>query len=423
MHKLLVGQSGGPTAAINATLAGVMSAAKARGLELLGMRFGIEGYLAGKSVDLTHALEVPADSALLRATPASWLGSCRFKLPDPTSDATADKNFYEHTFARFAQDGVDGVLYLGGNDSMDTIAKLSRWGEAHGSPVRFVGVPKTIDNDLMGTDHTPGFGSAAKFVATSVSELALDANVYDLKGVLVVEIMGRDSGWLTASAAAAAGAGSAGADLILLPEVALDLDALIGRVNELLEGQNTVVIALSEGVRDASGTLLAEKSAETGTARDQFGHLAAYSGAGRWLAATLKARLGVKSRAVELSTLQRCASHVASGRDLDESFALGQRGVQAACVGESGVMCAIERLSSDPYSFDFGLVDVNQVANQVKCVPRAWISADGMGVTPDVVSYVAPLISGEAPVFYTAGVPAHVPPVERLEHSDGSHLR
>lgn len=412
MHKVLVGQSGGPTAAINATLAGVIRGAQDAGLELCGMRYGIEGYLAGKSLDLTHALEQPVENALLRATPASWLGSCRFKLPDPTSTAPANKNFYEHAFTRFAEDKIDAVLYLGGNDSMDTIAKLSRWGAANGSPIRFVGVPKTIDNDLVGTDHTPGYGSAAKFVATSVAELALDASVYDLKSVLVVEIMGRDAGWLTASAALAGAAGSRGADLILLPEVALDLDALIGRVQALLEQQNTVVIALSEGVRDASGTLFAEKSSETGTTRDQFGHLAAYSGAGRWLSATLKERLGVKSRAVELSTLQRCASHLASQRDLEESFALGQRGVTCALEGATGVMCAVERQSSAPYSATFTQVDVQTVANLVKCVPDAWIASDGMGVSQEFMDYAAPLIEGEAPNLFVAGVPAHAQPVE-----------
>ena len=246
--RILVGQSGGPTCAINASLAGVIAGAREKGAHAIGMRYGIQGFLDGHTVDLGQA--VPDDDALslLRDTPASWLGSCRFKLPEPD----ADPEFFARALERIDAKGVSAVLYIGGNDSMDTIAKLARYGAQVGSDVRFVGVPKTIDNDLVGTDHTPGYGSAARFVATAV--VARDADVYDLKSVTFVEIMGRDAGWLAGSACLA------NPDVVLLPEVPLDEDALMAKVEALLAEKNTVMVATSEGVRDASGRLIAAPS-------------------------------------------------------------------------------------------------------------------------------------------------------------------
>ena len=379
---VLVGQSGGPTAAINSSLAGVISAGIEEGARVVGMRYGIQGFLDGRMVELDRAFADPADLDLLRETPSSWLGSCRYKLPTPSED----ESVYQRLFDRFEEIGADAVLYIGGNDSMDTIAKLGAYGRDHGSDISFVGVPKTIDNDLVGTDHTPGYGSAARFVATAMREITCDANVYDLKSVTFVEIMGRDAGWLAASAALA------NPDIVLLPEAPLDVDALLGRVAELLAAKNTVMVGVSEGVRTADGRLVCELAAASGADVDEFGHLATLSGAGRWLAAVAKERLGCKTRSVELSTLQRCASYVASEVDLSEAFELGRAGVRAALAGETTKMCALERVSNDPYEVRTALVDVLSVANRVKGVPRAWISADGMGVTDELLAYVRPLV-------------------------------
>ena len=393
--RILVGQSGGPTAAINSSLAGVVAAAREAGAEVVGMRNGIQGFLNGRTVDLAEALPDEDALRLLRRTPASWLGSCRFKLP--ALDAPEAETFYADAFSQLEAGGFDAVLYIGGNDSMDTIAKLGAWGERIGSPIRFVGVPKTIDNDLVGTDHTPGYGSAARFVATSVAELARDADVYDLKSVTFVEIMGRDAGWLAGSACLA------DPDVVLLPEVAFDENALMERLRELLTGKNTVMVAVSEGIRTPDGKLIAEKTVAAGTGTDEFGHLAQLSGTSRYLAAATKAALGCKTRAVELSTLQRCASHIASKTDLDEAFDLGRLGVQAALDGKTAQMCALTRVSDEPYRVEPALLDVREVANKVKPIPHSWISPDGMGVTSEFCRYVAPL---------AGALPAQLPPLK-----------
>ncbi len=405
-NTVLVGQSGGPTAAINASLAGVVCAARAAGLSALGMRYGIQGLLEGRTVNLDEKLAGPAELELLSHTPSSYLGSCRYKLPKPTEDETP----YHTLFKRFAELGAHTVLYIGGNDSMDTIAKLSRYGEATGSQIRFVGVPKTIDNDLILTDHTPGYGSAAKFIAATVDELACDADVYDLKSVTFVEIMGRDAGWLAASSALAGEAGGHAPDLVLLPEVPLDEQALLQRLAGLLAEKNTVVAAVSEGVRTADGTLICERAGSTARV-DAFGHAAALSGTSRYLADVTKRELGCKTRAVELCTTQRCAAHLASQTDLTEAAGLGARGVGAALDGASGVMCALVRASDAPYEVRYDLVDVNRVANAVKTVPAEMIREDGMGVTETFLRYARPLIAGEPSLSYVGGVPTHVEPL------------
>ena len=404
--RILVGQSGGPTSAINASLAGVIAGAREKGAHAIGMRYGIQGFLDGRTVDLDQA--VPDDDALslLRDTPASWLGSCRFKLPEPE----VDPEFFARALGRIDAAGVSAVLYIGGNDSMDTIAKLARYGTQVGSDVRFVGVPKTIDNDLVGTDHTPGYGSAARFVATAVKEVARDADVYDLKSVTFVEIMGRDAGWLAASAALAGEACGHAPDLVLLPEVPLDEQVLLQRLTGLLAEKNTVVVAVSEGVRTADGTLVCERAGSEARL-DAFGHAAALSGTSRYLADLTKRKLGCKTRAVELCTTQRCAAHLASQTDLTEAAGLGARGVGAALEGASGVMSALVRTSDAPYEARYDLVDVNRVANAVKAVPAEMIREDGMGVTEAYLRYARPLIAGEPSLSYVGGVPAHVAPL------------
>ena len=381
---VLVGQSGGPTAAINSSLAGVIAAGILEGARVEGMRYGIQGFLDGRHVRLDEAFMSRVDIDLLRQTPASWLGSCRYKLPEPTPDDPV----YQRLFERFDEVGATAVLYIGGNDSMDTIAKLAAYGDSVGSDIRFIGVPKTIDNDLVGTDHTPGYGSAARFVATTMNELSYDADVYNLKSASFVEIMGRDAGWLTASSALALAA----PDLVLLPEVPLDQETLITRISEILARKNTVMVAVSEGVRTPDGKLYCELAAPD-AGRDEFGHLAALSGASRYLAALTKQRLGCKTRAVELSTLQRCASYAASRVDLDEAYDLGSAAVQAAFAGETGKMCALERVSDNPYEVRTTLVGVASVANQVRNVPSEWIAAGGMGVGDELLTYMRPLVS------------------------------
>lgn len=407
LRNVLVGQSGGPTAAINASLVGVVSAARRQGAHAVGMRYGIEGFLAGRTVDLDAALPTSVELELLRHTPASWLGSCRYKLPDASEDAST----YERLFSAFERQQVDAVLYIGGNDSMDTIAKLGAWGSRVGSGVRFVGIPKTIDNDLVGTDHTPGYGSAAKYVATSIGELSCDSDVYDLKGVTVVEIMGRDAGWLAAGAALATQGGVPAADVILLPEAPLEVDALLGRLEGLLAEKSSVILAASEGARTPDGRLVAERTNAPGTRRDAFGHLAALSGTSRYLAQLVRERLGVKARAVEISTLQRCASHCASVTDLDEAFALGAAGVEAAERGGSERMCALRRSGDAPYGCSIETVDVHAVANRTKPVPSSWIAADGMGLTVDFERYARPLIAGEPTLAWEDGLPQRLAPL------------
>lgn len=381
-RNLLVAQSGGPSAAINATLAGVIAAARKSDKvgRVYGAKHGIEGVIKGLLVDLSGF----TDYEKLKATPAMALGSCRYKLPSVDDPAADDYLKIRETFRKYE---IGTFLYIGGNDSMDTVRKLSELfaGEADAPVV--VGVPKTIDNDLVQTDHTPGYGCAARFVATAMREIACDANVYDLKSVTFVEIMGRDAGWLAASSALA------NPDLILLPEAPLDEAALLARIAELLAEKNTVMVGVSEGVRTPDGRLVCEAAAlAEGVGVDEFGHLAALSGAARYLAALAKEHLHCKTRAVELSTLQRCASYVASQVDLDEAFELGRAGVRAALAGETTKMCALERVSDDPYEVRTRLVDVLSVANQVKHVPRAWISDDGMGVTEELLTYVRPLV-------------------------------
>ena len=401
--NVLVGQSGGPTAAINSSLAGVFDTARSMGAGVLGMRYGIEGLFDNKLFDLERALGGPVDVQLLRQTPSSYLGSCRYKLLLPE----VDEEPYVRLFELFERNRVSAVLYIGGNDSMDTISKLSAYGAREGSSIRFVGVPKTIDNDLEGTDHTPGYGSAAKFIATSVAEIGRDSSVYDLRNVTFVEIMGRNTGWLAGSSVLASQEHAVCPDLILLPESPVTEDALTDRVADLLGQMKSVVVAVSEGARRPDGSLMAEPP--TGAIKlDAFGHEAALSGASRYLASTVGERLGVKTRAVEFSTLQRCANHLASATDLDEAYALGGLGVRAAFEGKTGVIPAIRRISDQPYMTEYVTVRIADVANKERRIPSNWIRDDGMGVTDDFVRYIRPLVQGEVTPLYVRGLPHHI---------------
>ena len=420
IRTILVGQSGGPTAAINASLAGVVRAAHAQGLRVLGMRNGIQGFLEGGVVDLVEALEFTASEFgssnhastnpgeknlhLLRKTPSSWLGSCRFKLPElaDNSESAAISPIYQQIDAQLKKYQVDAVLYIGGNDSMDTTDKLSRYFAQIESHVRVVGVPKTIDNDLEGTDHTPGFGSAARFVASVTAELIRDGGVYNSKNVTFIEAMGRDAGWLTAAGALAQDICGTAPDFVRLPEIPLDEHALLSAIEQRLHEKNNVIVVVSEGVHHADGSFLFDAKS---IAIDTFGHLAAQSGTAQYLSQLTKDQLGVKSRGIELNTLQRCASHAASKVDLDEAEALGTAGVEAVLQGKTGVMVGIHRTSDTPYATKILTTPVADVANKVKLVPREMISKDGFNVTDAALTYLRPLVAGMEEPISTDGLP------------------
>ena len=402
--NVLVGQSGGPTAVINASLAGVYESAKAFGAaHVYGMQYGIEGLLEGRIVDLDDHFADKMQIELLKRTPSSFLGSCRYKLPDPDVD---DRPFRQ-LFALFERHAIGAVFYIGGNDSMDTIAKLARYGAAANSPVRFIGVPKTIDNDLTLTDHTPGYGSAAKYVATILKEVICDSSVYNIRSVTVAEIMGRHAGWLAGAACLAAGEDCDGPDMILLPEVPFNQELFLKKVDELQRRKSNVIIAASEGVRTADGTYLCDLVSTAGQL-DAFGHKAILSGTSRYLSELIHQNLGCKSRAIEFSTLQRCASHLASRTDVTEAYAAGGAAAAAAFAGESGRMIALRRLTGAPYQCITESVDVQQVANLEKKVPLEWISPDGMHVTASFEEYARPLILDELTPIYVNGTPRHV---------------
>ena len=404
LGNILVGQSGGPTAVINSSLAGVYETAKALGApHVYGMQFGIEGLLQGKLVEMDPLFADPMQIELLKRTPSSFLGSCRCKLPAPAQDERP----YQTLFALFAQYNISAVFYIGGNDSMDTIAKLAAYGAAVNSDIRFIGVPKTIDNDLMHTDHTPGYGSAAKYIATILKEVICDSSVYDLRSVTVAEIMGRHTGWLAGAASLAAGPDCGGPSIILLPERTFDEDAFLQKVSQVEKTYSNVVIAVSEGVKNKDGAFLCDL-VSTADQLDAFGHKAILSGTSRYLADLIRTKLGCKTRAIEFSTLQRCASHLASRTDITEAYQVGGCAVQAAANGDTAKMCALVRRSSAPYQCDTALVDVSQVANLEKKVPDEWIAPDGMHVTAGFERYARPLIQAELTPIYINGVPRHI---------------
>lgn len=396
----VVGQSGGPTAVINASLYGTVYEALNREDEIgtvYGMINGIEGFLNDQVMDMAP-LEESGELDLIRTTPGSYLGSCRYKLPEDLSDPV-----YPKLFERFETYNIGYFFYIGGNDSMDTVSKLSRYAEKICSDIRVIGIPKTIDNDLVETDHTPGFGSAAKYVASTVREIAVDASVYDnKKSVTIVEIMGRHAGWLTAASALARKFEHDNPILIYLPETDFDQDAFIEKVRLSLENTPNLVVCISEGIHDSTGTFICEYSNDVGT--DTFGHKM-LTGSGKYLENLVKERLGVKVRSVELNVCQRCSSSMLSKTDQKEAIAAGAYGVKAALNGASGNMVAFERLEGDAYQIDYVLKDVNIICNQEKCVPAAWITEDGSDVTDDFIRYARPLIQGEVTVPTENGVP------------------
>ena len=396
----IVGQSGGPTAVINASLYGVVYEALNREDAcgtIYGMINGIEGLLKGTVMDM-EPLEKSGELELIRTTPGAYLGSCRYRLPDDLEDEV-----YTRIFERFQEYNIGFFFYIGGNDSMDTVSKLSAYADKISSDIRFIGIPKTIDNDLVLTDHTPGFGSAAKYVASTVREIALDASVYDNKtSVTIVEIMGRHAGWLTAASALARKFEGDNPVLIYLPETAFDPDRFIESVKTSLESVPNLVVCISEGIHDGNGTFVCELDKDIET--DTFGHKM-LTGSGKYLENLVKEKLGVKVRSVELNVSQRCSSAMLSGTDLKESAAAGAYGVKCALEGESTKMVAFTRLPDAPYRINYELKDVHQICNQEKTVPLEWITKDGSDVSQEFIDYALPLIQGSVKVPEENGLP------------------
>ena len=389
----IVGQSGGPTAVINASLYGVVYEALNREDvfgNVYGMINGIEGFLHDQLMDM-KPLDASGELELIKTTPGSYLGSCRYKLPEDLSDTV-----YPKLFEKFEKYNIGYFFYIGGNDSMDTVSKLSRYAASINSDIRFMGLPKTIDNDLVLTDHTPGFGSAAKYVASTVREIAIDASVYDNKqSVTIVEIMGRHAGWLTAASALARKFKNDNPVLIYLPEVAFDQNAFIEKIKSSLETTSNLVVCISEGIHTADGTFICELGSEVGV--DTFGHKM-LTGSGKYLENLVKERLGVKVRSVELNVSQRCSSAMLSKTDQKEAIASGSFGVTAAIKGETGKMVAFKRQSpltlDADYVLNYATEDVNEICNKEKTVPLEWISEDGSDVTEAFLAYARPLVRG-----------------------------
>ncbi|MBR1708445.1 MAG: 6-phosphofructokinase [Clostridia bacterium] len=403
--NILVGQSGGPTAVINSSLAGVFKTAMERGYnQVYGMRYGIQGFLDEQYICLSDYIKNEMDLELLKRTPSAFLGTCRYKLPE----IHEGKEVYERIFELLDKLDIEVFVYIGGNDSMDTIRKLFDYSLLTGARQKFVGCPKTIDNDLAITDHTPGFGSAAKYIATSTKEVIYDAMgfSYKKKNVTIIEIMGRNAGWLTGASALCKGEDCDGPDLIYLPEVAFDPEAFIVSLRDLLEKKDTVVAVVSEGIRTKEGKYMCEFTSGSETI-DAFGHIQ-MTGTAAYLADLVHKELGCKARAVELSTLQRAAAHLASKIDVDEAFNVGGATVKAADEGSSGVMVVIDRVSDDPYQSATGVYDVHRIANGEKLVPRKWINEEGNYVTEDFLDYVRPLIQGHYNPMMVDGLPRHL---------------
>lgn len=403
LGNVIVGQSGGPTAVINSSLAGVYRTAKDLGADkVYGMRYGIQGFLEENIVDMEEKIKSDLDLELLKRTPSAFLGSCRFKLPE----IEADTQMYEKIFALLAKYEISAFFYIGGNDSMDTIKKLSDYASEIDSPIRFIGVPKTIDNDLEVTDHTPGFGSAAKYIASVTKEVIRDSLVYDIKNVTVIEIMGRNAGWLTGAAALATCEDCEGVDAIYLPEVAFDMDKFIEKIGKLLEKKKAIVVAVSEGIKTADGKYVFEHGNHNEYV-DAFGHKQ-LSGTAKYLSDLVSSKFGCKSRAIELSTMQRCAGHLTSRVDITEAYQVGGSAVKAAYDGETGMMVTLKRESSDPYICTTGLYDVHKIANIEKKVPMEWITEDGTFVSKEMVNYIKPLIQAELTPIMITGQPRHI---------------
>lgn len=398
----IVGQSGGPTVAINASLSGVLKGVlKSHAYDkVLGMVNGIEGLLQGKYLDLSEQFSTEESLDILSTSPSMFLGSCRFKLPH----FEMAKDIYEQLFDFFKSNHIKTVFYIGGNDSMDTVVKLSAYAKSHNLPINVIGIPKTIDNDLPITDHTPGFGSAAKFIATSLLEIAHDTYIYNIPSVTIVEIMGRNAGWLTASSALARTPYCPAPDLIYLPEVPFSMEQFIEDVKTIQKQRKNVIVAVSEGIKDKNANYISA----TSTTVDAFGHKQ-LCGASKTLETELKNVLSCKVRSIEINVLQRSAAHISSKTDILESIAIGEAGVKAALEGKTAQMMCYKRESSMPYTSTIFSYAIEQIANKEKTVPLEWINRAGNDVTKELITYMRPLIEGEISLEFVDGVPMYAP--------------
>ena len=400
--NVIVGQSGGPTSVINSSLVGVYKTAKDRGAnKVYGMLHGIKGLLDGQYVDLSEHIKTTLDIDLLKRTPSSFLGSCRYKLPEICDN----KEVYEQIFAKLKELEISAFFYIGGNDSMDTIKKLSDYAILINSDIKFMGVPKTIDNDLAITDHTPGYGSAAKFIAASLKEIIRDGLVYDYPTITIVEIMGRNAGWLTAAAALSRSDDCEGVDMIYLPEKVFDIADFMEQVKKRSATGKSLVIAVSEGIKVADGRYVFELADHVEFV-DAFGHKQ-LAGFAKFLADKIGSELGIKTRALEFSTLQRCAAHMTSRTDITEAFQVGGAAVKAAFEGETGKVVVLKRVSDDPYICITETHDVHKIANIEKKIPLEWITDDAY-VTDDLIHYIRPLIQAELSPIMVDGLPRHL---------------
>ena len=400
--NIVVGQSGGPTAVINSSVAGVYCAAKKLGVKkVYGMVHGIEGFLEDQLCDLDEYLSKAEDVEMLKRTPSAFLGSCRFKMPK----IEGHEDVYEKIFEIMEKHDIECLFYCGGNDSMDTVKMLSDYAAEHGKKQRFMGVPKTIDNDLPVTDHCPGYGSAAKYIAASLKEVIRDNESFGVKKptIPIVEIMGRNAGWLTAAAALAKGDDCTGANAIYLPERTFDIDAFMEKVKELAATKSSVVIAVSEGIKLSDGRYVCELANEN-VMVDAFGHKQ-MSGTAAFLANKVAAETGLKTRAIELSTLQRAATHLASLTDINEAFQVGADAVKAANDGKTGMMITLNRNGDDPYQCGTSAYDIHAIANVERPVPDEWITEDGCNLNEGFEKYARPLIMGELTPLFVNGLP------------------
>lgn len=403
--NIIVGQSGGPTAVINSSVAGVYSAAKKIGVKkIYGMVHGIQGFLQENFIDLSEYLKDETDIELLKRTPSAFLGSCRFKLPK----IEGNEEVYDKIFAILEKYDIECLFYCGGNDSMDTIKMLSDYAAAKGKSQRFIGVPKTIDNDLPITDHCPGYGSAAKYIATSMKEIIRDNESFGIEKptITIVEIMGRHAGWLTAAAALSRGEDCAGPDAIYLPEITFDMDKFFENVKHLAATKSSVVIAVSEGIQLPDGRFVCELGNASDFV-DAFGHKQ-LSGCAVTLANKVAEQTGLKTRAIEFSTLQRAATHIASLTDINEAFQVGNDAVLAAEEGKTGMMITLNRNGDAPYQCGTSAYDIHAIANVERSVPLEWITEDGTNLNEGYEKYARPLIMGELMPLMVNGLPRHL---------------
>ncbi len=395
----MFGQSGGPTSVINASAAGVFVEAlkQEKITEVYGAAHGIKGILEETFYDISK--EDIQELMLLKNTPSSALGSVRYKL----KPESVDESDYKRILEVFKKYNIRYFFYNGGNDSMDTCNKVSKYLLAKGYDCNIIGVPKTIDNDLYGTDHCPGYGSAAKYVATTFMEICLDAKVYDIPQITIVEVMGRNAGWLTAASSLATYKGL-GPDLIYLPEIAFDIEKFVSDVKEKIEKTGKCLVSLSEGIRTKEGRYVSEVIAEKQQAKDSFGH-AQLGGVASCLADLLRNRFGTKVRAIEFSLMQRCAAHLASETDVEEAFMAGVMAVRYAVEGNDDKIVVFERQEGKAYKIEYKLMDISLAANTEKTVPLKWITSNGTGLSQEFIDYALPLIQGETKSPNDEGLP------------------